>query len=60
MRKAPNIGDANKCLTYRASVNTDDVYELILKYIEAITQGRFDKRKIKQKSFVCFTYRVAA
>ena len=38
----------------------DDVYDLILKYIEAIRPGRSDKRKIKQKSFVCFTYRVAA
>ena len=45
---------------YRALVRTDDVYNLILKYIEAIKPGRSDKRKIKQKSFVCFTYRVAA
>ena len=45
---------------YRALVNTDDVYELILKYIEAIKPGRSDKRKMKPKGFVCFTYRVVA
>ena len=45
---------------YRALVATDDVYELILKYIEAIKPGRSDKRKLKSKGFVCFTYRVAA
>ena len=45
---------------YRALVNTDDVYELILKYIEAIKPGRSDKRKMKPRGFVCFTYRVAA
>ena len=44
---------------YRALVVSDDVYELILKYIEAIKPGRFDKRKLKSKGFVCFTYRVA-
>jgi hypothetical protein len=45
---------------YRALVDTDAVYDLILKYIEAIKPGRSDKRKLKPKSFVCFTYRVAA
>ena len=45
---------------YRALVQTDDVYDLILKYIEAIKPGRSDKRKMKPKSFVCFTYRVTA
>lgn len=45
---------------YRALVDTDNVYELILKYIEAIKPERSDKRKIRQKTFVCFTYRVAA
>jgi hypothetical protein len=45
---------------YRALVATDDVYELILKYIEAINPGRSDKRKMRPKGFVCFTYRVAA
>ena len=45
---------------YRALVASDDVYELILKYIEAIKPGRSDKRKMKPKGFVCFTYRVAA
>lgn len=45
---------------YRALVQTDDVYDLILKYIEAVKPGRSDKRKMKPKSFVCFTYRVAA
>ena len=37
-----------------------DVYDLMLKYIEAIRLGRSDKRKMRPKSFVCFTYRVAA
>lgn len=45
---------------YRTLVATDDVYELMLKYIEAIKPGRSDKRKMKPKGFVCFTYRVAA
>lgn len=45
---------------YRALVSTDDVYTLILKYIEAIKPGRSDKRKMKPKGFFCFTYRVAA
>lgn len=45
---------------YRALVQTNEVYELILKYIEAIKPGRSDKRKMKPKGFVCFTYRVAA
>ena len=45
---------------YRALVASDDVYELILKYVEAIKPGRSDKRKMKPKGFVCFTYRVAA
>jgi hypothetical protein len=45
---------------YRSLVKTDDVYTLILKYIVAIREGRHDKRKMKPKPFVCFTYRVAA
>ena len=45
---------------YRALVKTDDVYDLILKYIAAIKPNRSDKRKLKTKGFVCFTYRVAA
>lgn len=45
---------------YRSLVKSDDVYILILKYIEAIREGRQDKRKMRPKSFVCFTYRVAA
>ena len=45
---------------YRALVNTDDVYALILQYVEAVRPGRADQRKMKPKSFVCFTYRVAA
>ena len=45
---------------YRALVQTNDVYDLILKYIEAVKPGRSDKRKMKPKGFVCFTYRVAA
>lgn len=45
---------------YRALVATEDVYALILQYVEAIKPGRSDKRKMKQKGFVCFTYRVAA
>jgi hypothetical protein len=45
---------------YRSLVKTNDVYTLILKYIVAIREGRHDKRKMKPKLFVCFTYRVAA
>lgn len=45
---------------YRALVDTFDVYDLMLKYIEAVRPGRKDKRKMRSKSFVCFTYRVAA
>ena len=41
-------------------VDTFDVYDLMLKYIEAVRPGRSDKRKMRPKSFVCFTYRVAA
>ena len=53
--------DMTICLDfYRAFVNTDDVCALILQYVEAIKPGRSDKRKIKPKWSVCFTYRVAA
>lgn len=45
---------------YRTLVDSGDVYTLILKYIEAVREGRQDKRKMRPKSFVCFTYRVAA
>lgn len=45
---------------YRSLVNSDDVYILILKYTEAIREGRQDKRKLRAKSFISFTYRVAA
>lgn len=45
---------------YRALVDTDDVYTLILQYVEAVRPGRSDTRKMKPKGFVCFTYRVAA
>ena len=45
---------------YRALVKSDDVYSLILKYIEAVREGRRDKRKLKPKTFVYFAYRVAA
>ena len=31
-----------------------------LKYIIAIREGQHDKRRIKPKLFVCFTYRVVA
>mgnify|MGYP000919710833 CR=1 FL=1 len=49
------------CLDFfRSLVKTDNVYSLILKYIEAIKPGRSDVRKLKPKTFVCFTYRVAA
>jgi hypothetical protein len=45
---------------YRTLVESGDVYTLILKYIETIREGRGDKRKMRPKSFVCFTYRVVA
>lgn len=45
---------------YRSLVNSDDVYILILKYTEAIREGRQDKRKLRAKYFISFTYRVAA
>ena len=45
---------------YRSLINSDDVYILILKYTEAIREGRQDKRKLRAKSFISFTYRVAA
>lgn len=45
---------------YRALVESDALYELTSKYILPIRPGRSDKRKLKPKSFVCFTYRVAA
>lgn len=49
------------CLDFfRTLVKSDDLYTLILKYIEPIKPGRSDIRKMKHKSFVCFTYRVAA
>ena len=45
---------------YRCLVDLNKVYELMLKYILPIRPGRQDKRKMKPKSFICFTYRVAA
>lgn len=45
---------------YRCLVDASKVYELMLKYILPIREGRRDVRKMKPKSFVCFTYRVAA
>ena len=45
---------------YRTLVESEDVYTLILKYIVAIREGRHDKRRMKPKLFVCFTYRVVA
>ena len=45
---------------YRCLVEANNAYELILKYILPVREGRKDRRKMKPKSFVCFTYRVAA
>ena len=45
---------------YRTLVKSCDVYELMLKFIEAERPGRSDERKLHPKGFVCFTYRVAA
>ena len=49
------------CLDFFKSLYDIKVYELMKKYILPVIPGRQDKRKkIKTKSFVSFTYRVAA
>ena len=44
---------------YRGIIKTVDFYNLIEKHLVPIRPGRVDKRKIRPKSFVSFTYRVA-
>lgn len=44
---------------FKSLVKDTDFYGLVLKYIVPIRSGREDKRKMKPKSFVCFTYRIA-
>lgn len=44
---------------YRCIIKTADFYNLIEKHLVPIRPGRVDKRKIRPKSFVSFTYRVA-
>lgn len=44
---------------YRDIIKTVDFYNLIEKHLVPIRPGRVDKRKIRPKSFVSFTYRVA-
>ena len=44
---------------YRDVIKTIDFYNLIEKHLVPIRPGRVDKRKIRPKSFVSFTYRVA-
>jgi hypothetical protein len=44
---------------YRGDIKTVDFYNLIEKQLVPIRPGRVDKRKIRPKSFVSFTYRVA-
>lgn len=45
---------------YRSLVETEALYDLVLKYIVPVRPGRSDKRKMKPKTFIYFTYRVAA
>ena len=44
---------------YRGTVRSTDFYDLIEKHLIPIRPGRSDKRKIRPKSFISFTYRVA-
>ena len=44
---------------YRGTVKSTDFYDLIEKHLIPIRPGRSDKRKIRPKSFISFTYRVA-
>lgn len=43
----------------RSMLSPPDVEALLLKYIQPIRNGRHDPRKVKPRSFVSFTYRVA-
>ena len=43
----------------RSILSPPDVKVLLLKYIQPVRNGRHDPRKVKPRSFVSFTYRVA-
>lgn len=43
----------------RSMLSPPDVEALLLKYIQPVRNGRHDPRKVKLRSFVSFTYRVA-
>lgn len=50
------------CLDFyknRTQDSTIDIELLIRRYILPVRKDRKDKRNVKQKSFVCFMYRVA-
>ena len=42
-----------------STLSPPDVEALLLKYLEPVRNGRHDPRKVKPRSFVSFTYRVA-
>ena len=43
----------------RSMLSPPDVEALLLKYVQPVRHGRHDPRKVKARSFVSFTYRVA-
>ena len=43
----------------RSMLSPPDVEALLLKYVQPVRHGRHDPRKVKTRSFVNFTYRVA-
>ena len=43
----------------RSILSPPDVEALLLKYVQPVRYGRHDPRKVKPRSFVSFTYRVA-
>ena len=43
----------------RSMLSPPDVEALLLKYVQPVRHGRHDPRKVKTRSFVSFTYRVA-
>ena len=43
----------------RLTLSPPDVEALLLKYVQPVRNGRHDPRKVKPRSFVSFTYRVA-
>lgn len=43
----------------RSMLSPPDVEALLLKYVQPIRNGRHNPRKVKPRSFVSFTYRVA-